>query len=574
MHTTKQTAANIIATLMHRHGITDVFVSPGTRNVPLLVAVSRIKEFRLHTVVDERSAAFMALGMALRTDKTVALICTSGTALLNYAPAIAEAYYRNIPLLILSADRPERWISQDDGQTIRQPGALANIVCASYDIPDDNNAPEFDWYVNRIVNEALIKASATPKGPVHVNVHFYEPLGTTADVELTPVQQRLVQAFELPKLIQHNDLRKLLPAAAEKKIMVVVGTQKPDGRLNNALNRLGQHGNVVIVHEAQSNVRGLDCKGNVTNVDACLASLADEERIALQPDIVVSIGGSVVSRNLKEWLRKSSSDFEHWYIGTTRDNIIIDCFKHLTLKLDVKASSFLNALNVLLNKNVSSTVDFSGSWQRLSRNVHEKTNLFLQTAPWSDFTAVNRLIAKMPAELNLQVSNGMSIRYIQGSDWSKIHRIDSNRGCSGIDGCTSTAIGASIGSNRPTLLLTGDTSALYDIGALSSGCVPCNFTMVVLNNNGGDIFRIIGNTRHLTECEELMAMPKNNMSSIRAMALANGFEYLHVRSERELNDALSTVTNGERKHPLLIEIDTSDVNNADVYLGYMKFLKQ
>jgi 2-succinyl-5-enolpyruvyl-6-hydroxy-3-cyclohexene-1-carboxylate synthase len=166
-----------LATLLASHGVKRAVLSPGSRNVPLLVAVSKEPSIETEVVVDERSAAFMALGMASISGCPVALVCTSGTALLNYAPAVAEAYYRHIPLVVVSADRPHCWIDQDDSQTIRQQGALASIVKASYDISADAVTPDDDWYANRVINDALINATTGCKGPVHINMQINEPLG-------------------------------------------------------------------------------------------------------------------------------------------------------------------------------------------------------------------------------------------------------------------------------------------------------------------------------------------------------------------------------------------------------------
>ncbi len=175
---TANRSCRMIADVLLEHGVIHVVCSPGSRNTPLLLAVSSRERFKTHVVIDERSAAFMALGLAQVSQNPVALICTSGTALLNYAPAVAEAYYQGLPLIVISADRPEQWIDQDDSQTIRQPGAFAHFIKRSYDIaalPDPEK--ERLWLTNRVVNDAMIEAMSARKGPVHINVRLADPLG-------------------------------------------------------------------------------------------------------------------------------------------------------------------------------------------------------------------------------------------------------------------------------------------------------------------------------------------------------------------------------------------------------------
>ena len=176
METSAKISCQILVDLLVANNITNVVISPGSRNAPLVIAISRCEALNKHIVIDERSAAFVALGMAIETGTPTVLVCTSGTAVLNYSPAIAEAYYRRVPIIVVSADRPVEWIDQDDSQTLRQYEALANYVKRSYNIPDNINNDTSIWYVNRIINDAIMNATSGRLAPVHINMQFDEPL--------------------------------------------------------------------------------------------------------------------------------------------------------------------------------------------------------------------------------------------------------------------------------------------------------------------------------------------------------------------------------------------------------------
>ena len=571
MLTTTQPAAIIIAELLAKYGVRNVVASPGTRNAPLIVAFSRQSEFKMHSVVDERVAGFVALGMALRTSMPVALICTSGSALLNYAPAMAEAFYKGVPLIMISADRPYRWIDQDDGQTIRQRDVLSNVTRASFDITSDINSEDFPTYVNRIVNQALRMADGPKKGPVHINVQFDAPLGElsdmTDDLEKS-LNIRLIKNIYPPKKLPHNEALELIKPIADKKVLIVVGTQSPDAKLNKSLKILSGNPNVAVFCEAQSNVKGVS--DAVTSPDIAVASLTDSEKKEFAPDIVISVGGSVVSQNLKSWLR-NSSDLQHWYIGTAVDKGFVDCYLHLVMNLEVEASSFLSQVAGVLRRYSNLDTGYKAFWKQKSENIKKKIRLYVTSAPWSDFVAVDTIINRLPANVNLHISNGMSIRYAQLCNYSRLHRIDCNRGVSGIDGSTSTAVGAAIDCPRPTVLITGDMSLDYDLSVLRSGLVPTNFSVFVINNRGGDIFRVIKNTRHLDEVESRMAVSHNR--DYKELSEVFGFNYFHASEAAELKDLIKNeffeMTN--RNKPVFVEIDTRNSQNA---LVYHQFLQQ
>lgn len=569
MISTIQPAAYITAALCAAHSVRRVIVSPGTRCAPLVEAFAARKEFKITTVVDERTAAFIALGMATIDLAPTVLICTSGTAVLNYSPAVAEAYYRGIPLIVISADRPSRWIDQDDGQTIRQSGVLSPIVRGSYDITSDTESRDFAVTVGRIVNDALLTANqGISRGPVHINIRFDAPLGQYRTIDEKELRICPVKGyFPIPRLSRDCIVR-MATKLKGKKVMVIVGTCTPDAGLIKSLKRLTTVSGIVVVYEAQSGLRGVD---GVGVIEAVLASLTEAEKLEYAPNYVISIGGSVVSQNLKSWLRNLPI-LQHWYIGTEVEKGLVDCYQHLTATIRADASHMLRGIAGAMSRFESSSIaeSFTDFWLQRSRSVFQSIAAIVDRYEWCDLLAVKTLIENLPNTVNLQVSNGMSIRYVQLCDYTRLHRLDCNRGVSGIDGSTSTAVGAAINSSRTTILLTGDTSLDYDLSVLNTGLVPNRFALFVLNNAGGNIFRVIENTRHLPTMENHMAVRR--MRNYRDIAAAFGFEYVRVS---DIADLVRITRNIEspRNRPLFVEVDTVHSDNAHAYRHLIQCLR-
>lgn len=558
--TTSQPAARILADILAGHGVRDIVVSPGSRNAPLVVAVVRKGAFRIHNVVDERSAAFVALGMASRSGNPVALICTSGTALLNYAPAVAEAYYRTVPLIVVSADRPAAWIDQDDSQTIRQFEALENIVNLSVDIDSNYDTADFTWYTNRQINDAVIAATARRQGPVHINIRLDNPLGRLVEAPNNADEQRIIRALRPEATIKNDDIIDLAETLTNKRVLIIAGFGAPDRRIVSALRKVENTRHVVVMHEAQSNINGLE--NAIDRIDATLAVMSDDELTEMAPDVVITFGGSLVSRMVKKWLRHVPG-LEHIHIGIGPRDRSVDVFCRLVTRIEVDPAVFLSKFAAALAVRDCDT-NFKARWMAVRDRSRTVLDRFVNHSSWCDLWATQRFISSIPRRLDLQVSNGTSVRYLQMADYAGIHRIDCNRGVSGIDGSTSTAIGAAVVSSTRTVLLTGDTSAKYDIGALGIDFIPGNFVIAVLNNGGGDIFRFIGATSALDECETHLAMPSS--LPLEQLAKAYDFEYVRIASKAELDRAVKRIWRSDSR--LLVDIDTRGADNAEILRNF------
>jgi len=503
----------------------------------------------------------MALGMAAVSGRPVALVCTSGTALLNYAPAVAEAYYRQIPLIVVSADRPRRWIDQDDSQTIRQPGALSEIVKASYDLCAEAYTADDEWYANRMINDAMINATTGCRGPVHINVQIDEPLGRM--VPVVHGHERVitaVRARHTPDSASMEALRAMF--VSSDKVLVVAGFHDPDKRLEAALDRLTLLPNVAVMTESIANLHG---KRFISRIDTALGGLPPDERQRLAPDLVITFGGALVSRFVKQFIR-DHRPAAHWHVGFTRTTV--DCFKALTLRVEADPGAFFDSLSQTAAGACVSSV-YASTWRAAYTAALRRRDAFVASAPWSDLRAFYIIMNSLPDGCALQLSNGTPIRYGQlfaGASGNAI-RVDCNRGTSGIDGSTSTAIGASLAYDAgPTVFISGDMSAQYDMGALAVRNIPARFKMIVMCNGGGGIFRFIGSTSGLPEREALFGEPVN--FPVKQMAGAFGFRVFAAGSVASLERVLPLFM-AESERPALLAVENLPAQeSADLLKRY------
>lgn len=534
-----------------------VICSPGSRNAALLQEIENFKEIKKLVIVDERTAAFVGLGISLVSRKPVALICTSGTALLNYAPAVAEAYYQHIPLIVVSADRPAEWIDQDDSQTIRQYGILSNITKASIDISANREENDYIWYANRIFNEILLKATSQAKGPVHINIHLSGEI-------LQPIKEhhipRKVERLLPPPRLDKEEIKHLSRQLMGKKIMVVAGFMPPDNKLQQAVRILSKLPEFTIMAETVSN---LHLPQSSYIIDPVLFNLSSKEEELMKPDIVISIGGALISRKLKEFLRRNPPE-AHWSFGYS--DTLVDCFKSLTLKLECEPAPLLKAIGKQLRNHMGSTSETAQDYNCVWEKERKKYSDSINTYPWCDLKALSITLNSLPSDANLFLSNGTSIRYGQIIKYPITHATYSNRGVSGIEGCTSTALGASICYDRFTCLIVGDMSFAYDIGAITSQIAGRNMRIIVLDNNGGDIFRFIPATRNLAIREDYLSVPRK--FPISMIADAFGWSYFYASNEKELRSELKEFF-GDSLTPCILHIDTSKAKNSEMLRKYL-----
>ena len=541
--------AQSIIEICRTKGLTDIVISPGSRNAPLTIGFASNPDFKCYSIADERCAAFFALGMAQQTKKAVALVCTSGSALLNYYPAIAEAFYSQIPLVVISADRPLSKIDIGDGQTIRQQNVYANHIIYSANLTEEASQ-ENDLKIADAITLALVK-----KGPVHINAPFEEPLyETVSKPEVTPVISETT--FENP-----NSDEDLTPYISQwntaKKKLVLVGVNDPDTIDEAVINHLAQDSSVVVMTETTSN---LHHPNFINNIDTIITPFTDEDFKDFQPEILLTFGGMVVSKRIKAFLRKYRPK-AHWHIDTLR---AYDTFGALT-------KHFIAEPNDFLKQFLSETVvvsDYNKKAQELKAARKEKHDLYVSKIPFSDFTVFDKIIPGLPKNSQLQISNSSAIRYAQLIDIDPSIAVFCNRGTSGIDGSTSTAVGAALTSGKETILITGDVSFFYDSNALWNNYIPKNFKIILLNNGGGGIFRILPGHQETPVFNTYFET--SHCLTGEQLAKMYHFDYFSASNETALEDGLKAFYTS--KKPVILEIFTPTLENDKILLQYFKEL--
>lgn len=558
--TSDKEGIRILVDVLAQKGIRRVVLSPGSRNAPLIIAFARRADMEHFVVADERSAAFFALGMAQQSGEAVALACTSGTALLNYAPAIAEAYYQRLPLVVISADRPEEWIDQDDSQTIRQREVFRNLVKASWQFPAEIGTSDERWYVSRSVNAAVNCALGGRKGPVHLNIPLHEPLyGQCRQEERACCRIERADFSDVPDA-------EIMKVWAEKfsicpKVMILASGHLPDKRLQTALRTLALLPNVVVLSETVANV------GNgpyIGTIDRVLAVIGEEEKESLAPKLLVSYGGPLISRHVKTFLR-SCRPRMHWRVARGEEEI--DTFQALSTQIDVEPAVFLSYLARYAHPTES---DYAVRWEMKRKLARQRHEAFAAGVPWSDWKAFHLILPALPVHAALQLSNSTPVRYAQLFECTRLARVDGNRGTSGIDGSTSTAVGAAWLNPGMTVLITGDMGFLYDSNALWNRYITSRLKIIVMKNGGGGIFRFLPGSSETEELEECFETVTD--ADVRGFAILHHFAYVCVSDAEQLVAVLPDFF-GDCGRPAILSVETPRKRNAEVLRDYFKRLK-
>ncbi|MFC3417803.1 2-succinyl-5-enolpyruvyl-6-hydroxy-3-cyclohexene-1-carboxylic-acid synthase [Algoriphagus hitonicola] len=533
-----------------KKGIEHAILSPGSRCAPLTLAFVRHPDIHARTISDERSAAFIALGMAQQLEKPVALVCTSGSAALNYYPAVAEAFFQQIPLLILTADRPPEWIDQWDGQTIYQQEVYGKHVKKSFQFPDDFSNPDKVWHAARIANEAINLAQQFPAGPVHINIPLREPFYPSSEEKFefpdSPREFTAVHSHtELsPDSLEHIKNRLL----NVKRLMIVPGQQKPDSQIQGLLDDLIKKQHVVVVADTISNIQG---KNSISLHDHWLGN--EQLQAELAPDLVISFGKSVISKSLKQFLRKQ--EISHWHIQP--DGQSKDTYQHLTRILACTPSGFLN----WLSKNLPvQSFEFARQWNRLEEKVGTALPEVMDQVGFGEYAALHLVLKKIPTLSKIHLANSMAVRYVNFLG-KRTQEICCNRGTSGIDGSTSTAVGCTFTTKEPVSLITGDMAFFYDRNAFWHNYPMNNLRVIILNNHAGGIFRIIEGPASQPELEEFFET-KQSLNA-KSLAAEFGFEYSKAESKEELRTALEKFYSSSI-HPKILEIFSESASNLQI----------
>ncbi len=536
--------------------IEQIVVSPGSRNAPLVNLFASNSFFTLHSIVDERAAAFYALGISLATQQPVVILCTSGTAVLNYSPALAEAYYRHIPLIAITADRPEHLIDQQDNQTIRQANVYANFIKDSIHL----HTPVIDDYElqaqHHAVNSTINNALCGIQGPVHINVPIAEPLYSNA-----PTHSKAIKCAPPSSCLTPNTGLLLQNWVKSSKTIILTGQGEKNNYLNTCLNSLASHKRAVVIAEPISNISSSQI---ISPVDRVMMQIEAEKTLEFEPDLLISTGGAVVSKRVKAWLQKLP---ELMHIRLASDYDDIDTYNNLKATVTGNINELMKLLCESHNANNS---DFCNSWEKAAQTSFKKHSHFLETTPWSDLAAMHFLTENLNKTTVLHFGNSTPVRYAQLFNLKSINGVYANRGVSGIDGSVSTAAGFASQSKDINLLLVGDLSFVYDSNALWNRKLPNNLRIIVINNEGGGIFRLLPGASQINGFENFIETkhPVNIAKIVEAFSLdyymANSLSML----EKEFEPFMKS------NNAAVFEVFTPPKINPVTYSNYVKAISE
>lgn len=559
MYSDKKNVLQLVA-LLKAYGIRYMVLSPRSRNSPVVHSLVVDPFFSCYTVVDERSAGFFAIGIIQQVRQPVAVCCTSGTAVLNLGSAVAEAFYQQLPLLVITADRPASWIGQMDGQTLPQPGIFRTLVKKSVQLPEPLQA-EDEWYGNRLINEAILALThAGSPGPVQINIPLSEPLFRYTAEQL-PEVKRIRYPFPV-KTLGDSTLKSYQERLATcSGCLLLVGQSLPDTGFQQAMETFAGQTTCVVLAEHLANLPGSYV---IRDFDSILYMLSPEEYPEYKPDILITMGGHIVSKRIRQFLRTYKPK-EHWHITPSAGDIP-DTFQSVTDIIETDPLCFLQQMNRVPLPASGEKKQYLSLWKEKSQALQEVS------LPFSDLYAVRSLMQVLPEHSALHLGNSSSVRYAQLFPLPEHIRVYGNRGTSGIDGSLSSATGYATVSEGLTFLLIGDLSFFYDMNGIWNKHTGSNLRIFLNNNGGGEIFHALPGLNRSEALEPYITGAHRTQAKGWAESL--GFTYLSAGNKEELTEHLPVFTRVQQDRAILLEVQTSMQENTDILRNYYHQLKK
>lgn len=552
-------------------GIREAILSPGSRCAPITLAFVRHPQVNCRTISDERAAAFIGMGIAQQQNSPVVLVCTSGSAAYNYAPAVAEAYFQQIPLIIITADRPPELIDQLDGQTIRQPGIYGRHVKKDYNFPVDLDNEQAEWHACRIVSEAVNLSKEFPAGPVHINIPLREPFYPANNEEITYNSQvKVVSEFDTAPQLNESDWEKIINDwKAFNRILIVGGQNRINEAVQQPLQKIINEQKIPVAGDIISNLHPIE--GVIRHADLFLGQDKNGLHESLQPELLITFGKSIISKNLKLLLRKHKP-VAHWHIQPS--GYVADTYQSLTKVIKTDAASFFGRIAEMefeASFNNQKQENYYHIWQIEERKSRRLFDYFFPQDPLGEFEFVSEMMKQIPDHSNLHLANSMAVRYANfiGVENNTVE-VFANRGTSGIDGSNSTAIGHAFSRDKLNILITGDMAFFYDRNAFWHNYDMGNLRIILLNNHAGGIFRVINGPDKLPELEEFFETRQKLNARLTAEEL--GFEYFNCDKRSKLGNYQKQFFQNDGK-PKIIELESSSQENTSLLKAFRNSYK-
>lgn len=533
--------------ILKQQGVRHVIICPGSRNAPLIQLFTRDSHFTCYSIVDERSAGYVGLGMAKEENAPVVVLTTSGTASLNLGPSVAEAFFQKIPLIVLTADRPREWPPQFSNQIVNQDKLFAANSKASYSLPIHIENDDTLKVVLEKCKEIIKSAEGGLPGPVHLNIPLKEPLYDAITDHLsdglTPAEEGTEQEKMQVSAETQNVLSEFLKE--QQKVLIIAGADRYTAVEELLLVALSIHYNVVIIAE---NITNLKAPHFINQPELIFASTSDSHK-ELEPELIVTLGGQVVSKKTRLFVQA-----RNLIPVLVLDFFPEDLFSELTLNIDVE-----------------SEYKYLSEWKRIEKEALEKLDIFLTAYPFSNFTALGGVLNTIPEHSVVHLGNSSTIRISQLFPQRNDLRYYGNRGTSGIDGSLSSAVGAAMVSKKLHIVILGDLSFVYDSNAMWNRDFPPNLKIIVINDGGGGIFRILSGPEKMSFFEKFSVT--NHPVSHLELSKAFGLTGLQVVDYKGLNKGLEALFE-EEDGPDVIEIFTAKSENSSIFKKFYKSLQK
>lgn len=563
MFSTKRHVLQLVS-LLYKAGIRDFILCPGSRNIPLVQTIASVGTFHCLSVTDERSAGFYAIGQMQACGRPVAVCCTSGSAVLNLHPAVCEAFYQQLPLLLITADRPQAWIGQMDGQTLPQAEAYGPLIRKTVVLPEIKDEVE-EWYCNRLINEALYCLESPTPGPVQIDVPITEPFFDFSETTLP--DERLVKHFQAMTTAVRSSL--LTTLNRSQRPLLIIGQRSYREENIDALMQLCRDRGIPVLCEHLANI---PTPSTHQHFDELLAVEQVAKDALLRPDLVLCCGGHIVSKRLKHWLRANPPQ-EQWWL--TPDDSMPDTFQHLTATIQCPSPyRFLQeALKQLAPSDKKQA--YADRWTELEKQLTmikettEQEDAFCDIHVLRDFA--KQLCNRSLPMASIQVANSSMVRNLQLFSLPAGVRTLCNRGVNGIEGSLSAAVGYALADKGLTFCLIGDLSFFYDMNALWHTPVPSNLRILLLNNGNGQIFHQLPHL-HSPYLKDYFSAAHHFHAE--GWAREAGLSYLRCDDYAALEQAWPFFFASTSEKPVLLEVFTDPAINERIYKAYYNQLKQ
>lgn len=545
----------IIISLLKQNNIKNLVLSAGTRNIPFVQSCENDPFFNCYSVVDERSAAYMALGLSLRLNEPVVISCTSSTATCNYFPAIAEAFHQGGQLIVLTSDRNPALLNQREDQMIDQVGMYGKFVKKSVNLPIIKSEEDI-WFCQRLVNEAIIATYQHGKGPVQINIPMQTYSTRCTEPQCLTARKIDLYSYETSKY-KWEECANILNS--KKKIMVICGQNNYTSELlNNELKIFCTNYKCVLLAEYMANIEIEEAINPFLPFDVNTISPKSFEHYV--PDIVISIGTNIMS-GIKSHLRLKSGEFEHWAIEESGN--IVDMYKSLTKVFECTPEYFFKYVNAKVSKEEKD--------DSYIKSVKDYTNsIKIPDLPFSNNSVIRDLAQAIPDNSILHLSINNSIRIVNYCGLrNRSIKVYANIGTHGIDGCLSSFIGQAITSTNLSFLIIGDLSFFYDMGAMRIKHIPHTARILMVNNFGGGEFHY--STTLANDPTMDIHTSAAHKTQAKGWVESVGFTYYGVHNNIEYQKALKEFLDINSKKPIFIEVfsdmevDATNTHNIEKF---------